>query len=100
MAAMRYQWDEAKRVDNLEKHRIDFTAIDRFDWGASVAKPDLRQPYGGETRIVAYGPLDGRLHVVVYTRRGDARRIISLRKANRREQATYAAAILARLGQG
>ena len=90
MQPARYEWDEAKRLDNLEKHGIDFLAAFRFDWSRAVDFPDDRHSYGEERRL-AYGPVDGRLHALVYTPRGDACRIISLRKANRREQATYAA---------
>jgi uncharacterized DUF497 family protein len=99
MDPTRFEWDDAKRDENLAKHGIDFEAIRRFDWTVSVAVADDRRSYG-ELRIAAFGPIDGRLHVAVYTKRGDARRIISLRKANRREQATYAAAVLARLARG
>ena len=56
----------------------------------AVVVIDKRRFYGEERRM-AYGPVDGRLYALVYTLRGDRRRIISFRKANRREQATYAA---------
>ena len=49
---------------------------------------DDRQDYG-ETRFITIGFLDRRMVVVVWTQRGRARRIISLRKANDREQALY-----------
>ena len=96
MAERQYEWDEAKRIENLDKHGIDFTDAARFDWDLAVATPDLRHDYR-EARIVASGPIDGRLYVLVYTRRNALRRIISLRKANRREQAKYIAAVLAGL---
>jgi uncharacterized DUF497 family protein len=99
MQPARYEWDEAKRIENLEKHGIDFTAAYGFDWSLAIVNPDERFPYG-EARFVAHGPLDGRLYALVFTPRDDATRIISFRKANRREQATYAAAILARLARG
>jgi uncharacterized DUF497 family protein len=83
-----YEWDEAKRAANLAKHGIDFRDIVRFDWSAASAGPDLRRRYG-ETRLLAFGPIDGRVHAVVFTLRGSVYRIISLRKANRREQAAY-----------
>jgi uncharacterized DUF497 family protein len=95
MDAVRYEWDEAKRKRNLAKHGVDFAAIERFDWTASTAGPDQRLAYG-ETRILAYGFLDGRLHAVVYAQRGQSRRIISLRKANRREQKAFNAAFRGR----
>ena len=99
MTAARYEWDEAKRVENLEKHGIDFMAAYAFDWSRAIVIPDERVPYG-EERFAAYGPLDGRLYVLVFTPRDDASRIMSFRKANRREQAAYTATVLARLARG
>ncbi|MBF3384733.1 BrnT family toxin, partial [Burkholderia pseudomallei] len=43
-----------------------------------------------ESRYITVGTLDGRMIVMVWTPRGEARRIISMRKANDREQARYA----------
>jgi uncharacterized DUF497 family protein len=96
----RYEWNAGKRKENLEKHGIDFTVASDFDWGLAIVHPDERFPYD-EERLIAYGPLRERLYVLVFTRReDDVTRIISLRKANRREQAAYTAAILARLARG
>jgi uncharacterized DUF497 family protein len=49
---------------------------------------DTRRDYG-EPRVIAYGLIRGRINVCVYTLRGDIYRIISLRKANRREVDAY-----------
>jgi uncharacterized DUF497 family protein len=98
MDPKRYEWDEAKRNENIAKHGVDFDMIWRFDWSLSVTAPDRRRPYG-EERLLSFAPIDGRLHAAVHTLRGEIHRIISLRKANRREQAEYAAAILARLAR-
>jgi uncharacterized protein len=92
MGPILYEWDEAKRQANLAKHGVDFAAIERLDWTRSTTRRDDRVAYG-EARVLAYGLLDGRLHAVVYTQRGPFRRIISLRKANRREQAAFQAAV-------
>lgn len=88
MAGYRYEWDEAKRAANLAKHGADFGAISGFDWAIAYLVRDVRRAYG-EERMVAYAPISGRLHAVTFTIRDDVRRIISLRKANRREQAIY-----------
>ena len=90
MEGYRYEWDEAKRAANLRKHDVDFTAISRFDWQRAVVFRDDRLGYG-ENRFLAYAPIGGRLYALVFAERGPARRIISFRKANRREQARYAA---------
>ncbi len=83
---MEYEWDEAKRRSNLEKHGVDFSAIEAFEWGSAVIRPSYR---GGELRYTATGFIGSRLHHVVYTMRGDNLRIISLRKTNSRDGRRY-----------
>ncbi len=56
--------------------------------GATLTVEGDREDYG-ETRLITIGFLEGRMVVMVWTQRGSARRIISLRKANEREQKTY-----------
>jgi uncharacterized DUF497 family protein len=56
--------------------------------GFIVAREDERFDYG-ETRIIAIGEIGGREFVCVYTRRGDAIRPISLRRADRKERDVY-----------
>ena len=84
---MPYEWDEAKRRGNIEKHGEDFTLIDAFDWETATSEADPRQD---EPRILATGFVGSRLHVIVYTWRGENIRVISLRKANDREARRYA----------
>ena len=86
-----YEWDERKRRENVEKHEIDFTAIYNFDWDTAVYNSN---DWHGEERWVAtnYIGIGTRLHTVVYTWRGDKRRIISLRIASNRERRNYAEA--------
>lgn len=84
-------WDEAKRAANIVKHGIDFAQAEHFDWASAVVDVDDRVDYG-EKREYALGLMDGRLHVLIFTRRGADTRIISLRKANNREELFYAEA--------
>ena len=86
---MEYEWDEAKRLANLAKHRIDFRAVGDFDWGSANILPTHR---GGERRYIATGYIGDRLHTVIYTRRDRKRRIVSLRKASSKEEKDYAQA--------
>ena len=60
----------------------------RFDWESALIATDSRADYG-EDRYVAIGPLDGEICVVCYTPRGQSLRIISLRKASRKERNLY-----------
>jgi len=86
---MTYEWDERKRKSNLEKHGIDFSAIHLFVWECATIFSDQRIDYE-EPRMVAYGNINRRLVVVVYTLRGDETiRLISMRKANKREVIKY-----------
>ncbi len=87
-----FEWDPDKEKRNIKKRRIDFTAASRIWGGPVVERIDDRRDYG-ETRIIAMGEVDGRLMVVVSTWRGTARRIISARKANRREKRRFEAEI-------
>ena len=84
---MEYEWDETKRRSNFDKHEVDFRAMEEFEWDTALIIPDSRH---SESRWIAYGNIDGRLHAVVYARRAGGRRIISLRKANGREERRYA----------
>ena len=81
---MEYEWDPAKAVANFAKHGVPFEAIELFDWANAVIYEDVRLAYG-ERRFNAFAAIDGRMHALVFTMRGNAIRIIGLRKANERE---------------
>ncbi|MGH7814965.1 MAG: BrnT family toxin [Candidatus Binataceae bacterium] len=59
-----------------------------FGWEEAKAIPDLRKDYG-EARFLAFGPIGDRLHCVTFSVRGRKIRVISLRRANRREVEQY-----------
>jgi uncharacterized DUF497 family protein len=85
---MQYEWDDNKRIANLERYKVDFaTAID-FEWDTALETIDDRYDYS-EVRWITIGCIRKKLHVMVYTIRGNKIRIISLRKANRRESKYY-----------
>ena len=88
---LKFEWDEPKRRANLEKHGIDFADIAAFDWQTAVIVEDRRSEYG-EPRFSATGVIVNRLHVVVFTPRADVIRIISLRRANKRDHRKWDAA--------
>ncbi|SRR6266852_7368874 len=83
-----FEWDPEKESLNVEKHRFDFTTASQIWDGPLVENVDERRDYG-EIRIIATGMVDGCVLVVVYTRRGETRRIISARKANSREKGLF-----------
>jgi len=59
-----------------------------LDWDRAVIRPDTRYD-DGEDRKTAFAPIDERLHCAVFVDREGKRRIISLRKANKREFKDY-----------
>lgn len=88
---MNFDWDDNKRQSNIKKHGIDFiAAINIFDDRERIETIDDRHDYG-EERIQVIGQAKPGILFVVYTQRdkGDTYRIISARKANRKERALY-----------
>lgn len=85
----RFEWDEAKRARNLQKHGIDFE--DATDVWSGRVMERLSASRGSEERWITVGLLDGRVVAVVWTSRGINRRIISVRVARRNEREDYAA---------
>jgi uncharacterized DUF497 family protein len=83
-----FEWDDAKAARNLAQHGVRFEAVRSFDWTDAMTREDTRGDYG-ERRFVSIGRIGRRLHVAVWTARGDRRRLISLRKANPRERALH-----------
>jgi len=85
---MIFEWDEAKSERNaIDRHLPFDLAVALFD-GATLETIDDRRDYG-EVRFRALGAVRGVCLVCVYTDRGDTRRIISLRLANRKERDDY-----------
>lgn len=84
-------FDPAKDESNVAKHGVSLSLAGDFEWDECLAGPDARRAYG-EDRMVAIGYIGVRLFVVVYVDREGVRRIISLRKANKREEKRYAEA--------
>lgn len=81
---MKTTYDPAKYAITLAERGLDFDSAQAVFEGATFDFQDTRKNYG-ETRIITYGLLEGRLVAVVWTQRGEARHIISMRKANERE---------------
>ncbi len=86
---MKFEWDENKNTINIEKHGIDFNdAVDIFNH-VMLTKEDTSEAYG-EARWISIGWLKALVGVIVYTEQiGDVTRIISARKATKREVRQY-----------
>jgi uncharacterized DUF497 family protein len=88
---MPFELDPVKDGINRIKHGLPLALGEQLFDRDFIEEQDSRFDYG-ETRFVATGPvaaLDDRICVVVYTWRGDARRLISFRKASDEEIARY-----------
>lgn len=83
---MRISYDPDKRQKTLDERGLDFEDAPLVFAGLTFEVEDTRRDYG-ETRILCFGHLAGRLVVIGYVPRGAARHIFSMRKANEREQA-------------
>ena len=86
---MKFEWDENKRISNLAKHRLDFQDAHLVFNDESFFVEDERYQYD-EARFILYGTLLGRVIVVVFSMPDDdVVRIISMRKATKRERKSY-----------
>lgn len=81
-----FEWDETKRLKNIEKHGFDFFRAISVLLAANV---DVPSTFVNEPRRKATGMLDGKLVTVIYTRRPGGTRIISVRRARTNERKTY-----------
>jgi uncharacterized DUF497 family protein len=85
-----FEWDENKNALNRQRHKIDFAdAIQVFFDAWRITRHDTRNNYG-EDRYQVIGMAYERILFVVYTERhGNTIRIISARKATKRERNAY-----------
>lgn len=86
---MRYTFDPAKQAGNVAKHGVWFSDAEGFEWETALVEVDSRRNYG-ESRLCATGLIGDRVYVMVFNLRETSIRLISLRKANRREVRRYA----------
>jgi uncharacterized protein len=83
-----FEWDEKKNLKNIEKHGFSFEDAPEVFNNPTVTFIDERYDYG-EIRHVTLGTYLGRTVFLVYTIRENYIRLISMRKANAREQKIY-----------
>ena len=79
---------QKKLAQNVAKHGVWFDIAEGFGWERAIIRVDSRNDHP-EPRLVSIGPIGNRLYVMVFSLRETAVRIISLRKANRREVKEY-----------
>lgn len=88
---MKITFDPSKDASNQAKHGVSLAVGAQFEWDSAIIWPDARRDYG-EPRQAAIGYVGVRLYHAVFVDRPEGRRMISLRKANRREEKRYAEA--------
>lgn len=85
---MQIEFDPAKDASNQAKHGVALALADELDWEAALVWVDERFEYA-ESRMIALAPKNSTLYYVAFVDRGAVRRVISLRRANRREVKHY-----------
>jgi len=86
---VKIDYDPAKNARNIAERNLSFDRANAFDFDHAEIWQDTRHPYP-ESRYVALGMLDARLHVLCFTPIEHGIRVISFRKANRKEMNIYA----------
>ena len=82
-------FDPQKNAKNVADRGLSFDLVEKLDWTTAVVRQDSRRDYG-EVRLQVTAMIDGRLYRVVVTPRGNDLRVISLRRASKREVNAYA----------
>ena len=85
---MKIEFDPDKNAANRRKHGLSLAHAKDMDFDTAIYALDDRYDYG-EARTQTLGLIGNRLHMLVFTMRGDVLRAISLRKANPREVKRY-----------
>ena len=85
---MKIDYDPHKNNRNIENRGLSFDEVTSFEFETAICWEDTRKDYG-EQRYCALGKIADRLHALVYTRINEGIRVISLRKANKREVKNY-----------
>jgi uncharacterized DUF497 family protein len=86
------EFDPTKDASNRAKHGLSLALAIELEWDTALVWRDARRDYG-EARMVALAPRRAVVYCVVYVERLDTMRVISLRRANRRETLHYVARI-------
>lgn len=85
---MKIEFDAVKDRENTAKHGVSLSMAEALDWDAALVWLDDRFEYS-EVRMIALAPETETLYYVAFVDRGAVRRIISLRRATRREVKHY-----------
>jgi hypothetical protein len=84
---MKYEWDENKSRLNKEKHGIDFNAATNL-WN-DKDRIEIQTTFPDEDRSILIAKIENKLWAAIYTKRNDVIRIISVRRARKKETMLY-----------
>ena len=87
--AAEFEWDGAKAASNLAKHGLSFADAVRIFNDPGCAILATSRPADKEGHFKAIGRIGARIYTVVFTDRGDVKRVISARRANPPEEKRY-----------
>lgn len=85
---MKIEYDENKSNKNIEERNLSFEEVVNFEWETAIFIEDIRKDYS-EQRFIASGYLNKRLHIICFSKANEGIRVISFRKANKREVKRY-----------
>jgi uncharacterized protein len=81
---VKISFDRAKNERNITLRGLSFDLVADLDWDSAIIREDTRRIYG-EARFRVLGFIGNRLHMAVFTPRNGSVRVISLRRASRKE---------------
>ena len=84
---MKFEWDDDKNSSNKTKHGIDFETAKEL-W-LDENRLEIRVPYPIEDRWIVIGKLQRKIWTAIYTIRSESVRIISVRRARKKEVELY-----------
>ncbi|MEI6182304.1 MAG: BrnT family toxin [Polynucleobacter sp.] len=85
---MEITYDQSKNLYNINNRNLSFEEVVHFDFETANYTIDKRKDYG-EIRRRAIGYLGNRLYALIFTETRNGIRVISFRKANKREVIKY-----------
>ena len=85
---VKVEFDPVKNAGNIQRRGLSFEMVSESDFETALYYPDNRKDYA-EQRVLALGYLGSRIHVLVFSEGPEGLRVISFRKANKREKKRY-----------
>lgn len=89
---MNITFDPIKDALNIKNHGLSLKEAENLEWGWLITEEDVRYAYG-EVRMIGFAPIGGTVFCVVFTENNDVFRVISLRRATKKEVKDYASKI-------